>query len=101
MHSRAHRLAVAISLACLIAFLLFPMISITDDLNSGAVVAEGATPKHWVPPIELFALVGTGLLIAFSAQSSTWADGSILSELGSPFQELLPFDMSRRPPPAV
>lgn len=100
-HSRAHRLAVAISLACLIAFLLFPMISMTDDLNSGAVVFESSNPKHWVPFVQLFALLGTGLLVAFSAQSSTWADGSILSEFGRPFQEMFSFHMSRRPPPAA
>jgi hypothetical protein len=92
---------VAISLACLIAFLLFPIISMTDDLNSGAVLAETPNSKHLLPSVELFALLGTGLLIAFSAQSSTWADGSILSELGGPSQETLSFHMSRRPPPAV
>lgn len=100
-HSRARRLAVAISLVCLIAFMLFPMVSMTDDLNGGAVVAESSNPKHWVPSVALFALPGTGLLVAFSAQSSTWADGSILSALGRPFQEPLSFHMSRRPPPAA
>jgi hypothetical protein len=101
VNSRSHRIVVAISLACLIAFLLFPIISMTDDLNSGVPLAEISKPRHLLPTIELFALVGTGLLIAFSAQSSTWADGSILSELGSPSQETLSFHMSRRPPPAV
>ena len=100
-NSKAQRIVVAVSLACLIAFLLFPVISMTDDLNSGAVLAESSNPKHWVPIVELFALLGTGFLIAFSAQSSTWADGSILSELGSPSQAMLSFHMSRRPPPAV
>jgi len=100
-NTRAQRIAVAVSLACLIAFLLFPMISMTDDLNSGAVLAETTNSKHWLPAIALFSLLGTGLLIAFSAQSSTWADGSILSELGDPSQQMLSFHMNRRPPPAA
>jgi lipoprotein signal peptidase len=100
-NSKVQRIVVAVSLACLIAFLLFPVISMTDDLNSGAVLAETTNSKQWLPAIALFSLVGTGLLIAFSAQSSTWADGSILSEVGSPSQQMLSFHMSRRPPPAV
>ncbi len=100
-NSKAQRIVVAVSLACLIAFLLFPVISMTDDLNSGAVLVETTNSKHWLPAIALFSLVGTGLLIAFSAQNSTWADGSILSELGSPSQQMLSFHMSRRPPPVM
>ncbi|HWG87381.1 MAG TPA: hypothetical protein VN679_06325, partial [Candidatus Acidoferrales bacterium] len=50
-NTRAQRIAVAVSLACLIAFLLFPMISMTDDLNSGAVLAETTNSKHWLPAI--------------------------------------------------
>lgn len=100
-NSKAQRIVVAVSLACLIAFLLFPVISMTDDLNSGAVLVETTNSKHWLPAIALFSLVGTGLVIAFSAQNSTWADGSILSELGSPSQQMLSFHMSRRPPPVM
>lgn len=100
-NSKAQRIVVAVSLACLIAFLLFPVISMTDDLNSGAVLVETTNSKHWLPTIALFSLVGTGLVIAFSAQNSTWADGSILSELGSPSQQMLSFHMSRRPPPVM
>lgn len=98
---KRQRVAVAIALACLIAF-LFPVISITDDLNSGAILAETAKSKRWAPFAELFAIVATGLLAAFSAhQRSTWADGSILAESVRAPQELFSFHCSRRPPPAI
>jgi hypothetical protein len=95
-----HRVAVAIALVCLIAF-LFPIISITDDLNSAAMVAETPKSKRWAPAAELFAIVASGFIAAFSAQSSTWADGSILCETAGAPQELFSFHCSRRPPPAI
>jgi hypothetical protein len=99
-NSRAQRIIVAVALACLIAFLLFPVISMTDDLTSGAVAADTPNYKHWFPTAELWVVVATGLLIAFSAQSSsTWADGSILAESILPFPGAFSFHLSRRPPP--
>jgi FtsH-binding integral membrane protein len=98
-NSRKQRIVIAVALACLIAFLLFPVISMTDDLTSGAVAADTPNYKHWFPTAELSAVVATGLLIAFSGQSRAWADGSILAEpvLSSP--EAFSFHLSRRPPP--
>lgn len=98
-NSRGQRIVVAVALACLIAFLLFPVISMTDDLTSGAVAADTTNYKHWFPTAELWALLAVGLLIAFSAQNSTWADGSILAGSIVPSQEAFSFYLSRRPPP--
>ena len=98
-NTRKHQVAVAIALSCLIALLLFPVISMTDDLNSSAFLAEGTKSKRGMPTVELFALVATGLLIAFSAQRSTWADGSILFDAGCTLQEPFSIHLSRRPPP--
>jgi hypothetical protein len=71
----------------------------TDDLTSGAVAADTTNYKHWFPTAELWALLAVGLLIAFSAQNSTWADGSILAGSIVPSQEAFSFYLSRRPPP--
>jgi hypothetical protein len=100
-NSRRQRIVVAVALACLIAFLLFPVISMTDDLTSGAVVADTTNYKHWFPTAELWVAVAAGLLIAFSAQSRAWADGSILAEAPLPSREAFSFHLSRRPPPIV
>ena len=98
-NSKGQRIIVAVALACLIAFLLFPVISMTDDLTSGAVAADTTNYKHWFPTAQLGALLATGLLIAFSAQNSAWADGSILADPGVPSPEAFSFHLSRRPPP--
>lgn len=98
--SPEERVAAAIALACLIAF-LFPVISMTDDLNSAALVAENSKGKQWVTIASMVAIVATSFFAAFSAQSRTWADGSILNNLPSLSQEPFSFHMSRRPPPAV
>jgi len=100
-NSKRQRILVAVALACLIAFLLFPVISMTDDLTSGAVVADTANYKHWVPAAEMWALLAAGFVIAFSAQSSAWTDGSILADPGAPSREAFSFHLSRRPPPIV
>lgn len=90
---------VAIALACLIAF-LFPVISITDDLNGAAILVDTKS-KRWMPSVELFAMVATGLLAAFYALRSTWRDGSILAEAPRLPQQICSFHSSRRPPPAI
>lgn len=100
-NSKGQRIVVAVALACLIAFLLFPVISMTDDLTSGAVAADTTNYKHWIPTAELWALLAAGLVIAFSAQSSAWADGSILAQSVVPSQEAFSFHLSRRPPPVA
>lgn len=94
-----NRVAIAIALACLIAF-LFPVISVTDDLNGAAILTETKS-KRWAPSAELFAIVATGLLAAFCAQRSTWGDGKVLSKTPRLLQEAFTFHSSRRPPPAI
>ncbi len=94
------RIAMAIALTCLIAF-LFPVISMTDDLNSGAVLPEGGKSKHWLSMTTMFAFVATAIVVTFSAQSSTWADGSILSNISKISQDAFSFHLNRRPPPAI
>jgi hypothetical protein len=98
--AKRHRIVVAVALACLVAF-LFPVVSITDDLNSGAILAEGAKSKRWMPSTELVAFVATGLLAAFYALRSTWRDGSILAQTPLMPQDVFGCQSSRRPPPAI
>lgn len=94
------RIAVVIALTCLIAF-LFPVISMTDDLNSAAVLPETNQSKQWIGMTGMFAIVTAAFVAAFSAQSSAWADGSILAAPPRISQHAFSFDLSRRPPPAI
>jgi hypothetical protein len=94
------RVAVFIALTCLIAF-LFPVISMTDDLNSAAVLPETNQSKQWIGMTSMFAIVTAAFVAAFSVQSSAWAGGSILAASPRISQDAFAFDLSRRPPPAI
>jgi hypothetical protein len=97
-NSKGQRIVVAVALACLIAFLLFPVISMTDDLASGAVVADSTNYKHWIPTAQLCALVAAAVLIASSALSGAWADTGIAAQR-VPHRQAFSFHLRRRPPP--
>jgi hypothetical protein len=87
----------AIALICLIAF-LFPIISITDDLNGGALLAETAKQKR-VLFAELAALVTAAFLVLAAALFNERY--ALLTNKRS--RALQPFvvHLRRRPPPAL
>jgi len=86
------------ALSCLI-WLLFPVISITDDLNAGQPVLAAASVKKPAQPA-----VATGVLLPlpllFPAPSPTgWRQINLHADLCGISQEYFAFDLSRRPPP--
>jgi hypothetical protein len=89
----------AVALVCLICF-LFPVISMTDDLNSsGPALLEPSKLKR----ILLYAPAIVTLLswIALQMpQENGWAVLERQRDAGLPLQEILTFSLSRRPPPA-
>jgi uncharacterized membrane protein YoaT (DUF817 family) len=84
-----------IALACVVC-LLFPVVSMTDDLNSGAAMPEATKFKIFMLPLvvtHLFSFVAC-------VQERIWATLSFEQEKKPAYQERLSFDLSRRPPPA-
>jgi hypothetical protein len=85
-----------IALACVVC-LLFPVVSMTDDLNSSAAIPEATKFKIFILPqvvIHLFSFVAC-------VQECIWATLFLEQEQKPAYQERLSFDLSRRPPPAV
>jgi hypothetical protein len=85
-----------IALICLVC-LLFPVVSMTDDLNSSLVMSEATKLKPLVSPIQcvhLFSLASVYVL-----PEHTWSTLVFEQERKPAYQERLSFDLSRRPPP--
>lgn len=94
------RVIAAIAMICLIC-LLFPVISMTDDLNSGSLAfLEPGKGKRILPSAQLIAVVFSWLNLEFSAKGICIA-ACRKPEVFLPQHEPLPFNLSRRPPPAV
>ena len=88
----------AIALVCLVC-LLFPVISMTDDLNSGGpAMIEPGKLKRLVQsaPVVL-------TLLSWSALQAPpevgWLTRDRQPDIFFPKQEIFSFDLSRRPPP--
>ncbi len=89
---------VAIALVCLIC-LLFPVISMTDDLNcSGPALVESSKIKKLVASAHvILTLLPWPALEA--PQENRWAALDRTPDLRRPSLEILAFNLSRRPPP--
>lgn len=95
---KRRRITALMALACLI-WLLFPVISITDDLNAGQFVFAASAVKN---PNHLPDLVQALLLpaSAISAPAQTaWRETNLHADLCHISEEFFPFDLLRRPPP--
>jgi hypothetical protein len=92
-----NRAVSAIALVCLMAF-LFPVVSITDDLNSGALLAETAKQKRL-----LFAELAALVTAAFLALSAALFNERYALPTSNRPRALQPFviHLKRRPPPAL
>lgn len=92
------RYLAAVALVCLVCF-LFPVISMTDDLNSsGPAMLEPSKLKKILPYAP--ALVTLLPWIALQMpQENCWAALERQRDAGPPLQETLTFSLSRRPPP--
>jgi hypothetical protein len=91
------RMIAAIALVCVVC-LLFPVISMTDDLNSSPAIPEVTKLKKLTLSnqfvIHLFSYV-----MIYSAPERIWARLAAEQEQKPAQQALLSFDLSRRPPP--
>ena len=88
----------AIALVCLVC-LLFPVISMTDDLNSGgpAIIEPGKLKNVVQSAPVVLALLSRSALQA--PPEGGWLTRDRQPDLLIPNQEIFSFDLSRRPPP--
>lgn len=94
---KRRRITALIALVCLM-WLLFPIISITDDLNTGQSVFEATAVKdnQFTDVVKAF----LSPLFAVPALSQTaWREINLHADLCDITQEFFSFDLSRRPPP--
>ena len=92
------RMAGWIALVCVVC-LLFPVISMTDDLNSSTAMAEPSKLKKLLLPAQMI----VGLLahvFVYSAPQHVWARLTDERSL-RPQQVALSFKLHRRPPPSL
>jgi hypothetical protein len=88
----------AIALVCLIC-LLFPVISMTDDLYSGPALLEPNKLKKLVQSAHaVLTLLPWNVLQA--PQENNWAALDRQPDVRLPLQRVFSFSLSRRPPPA-
>ena len=92
------RVAALIALVCLI-WVLFPIISITDDLNTTQSIVETTAVKkasHFNEVAKAFHMLFPLSPVSLEA---TWRDINLHADLCDICQEFFAFDLSRRPPP--
>lgn len=100
--SEKHRVAAAaIALTCVIC-LLFPVISITDDLNSGAAVFEARTLiKKWCVSLDVAGALLTAVTAVSSVRLAAWRDVNLHADVFHQLHELYASNLGRRPPPSL
>lgn len=90
----------AVALVCLVCF-LFPVISMTDDLNSaGPALLEPSKLKKLLPSTQAILTLLPWLMLQ-KPQEIKWAAPDRRRDVQLPLQEVLTFSLSRRPPPAL
>jgi hypothetical protein len=96
---RRRRITALVGLSCLI-WLLFPIISITDDLHSEQAVLERTAIKKVGPQNEIVSLFAAApVLTALPLLHGTWREVNLNADLTHIEQEFFAFALSRRPPP--
>jgi len=96
---RLSRAAVFMTLACVVC-LLFPVISMTDDLNSSPALVEATKLKKLL----FSAQVVIGLfspVLNYSSPERMWCRLAFEQHQDKIQQAFLSFDLNRRPPPSV
>jgi hypothetical protein len=95
--SERSELSACIALVCVLC-LLFPVISMTDDLNSSPAIPEATKAKQLLPAAEFVVRLFSHVVIP-APPDRVWA--TLAFEPGQKLirQEVLCFDLSRRPPP--
>lgn len=92
-----NRVIAAIALVCVVC-LLFPVVSMTDDLNSSPAIPEATKLKKLLPTAHFVVCLFSHALIS-APRERTWTTFTLEHEQKPVQQELLYFNLSRRPPP--
>lgn len=95
---KRRRITALIALGCLI-WLLFPIISITDDLNAGQSVFEATAIKKPGQPTDFARALHSPLLGVPAPAQTSWREINLHADLSYISDEFFSFDLSRRPPP--
>jgi hypothetical protein len=96
---RRRRITALIGLSCLI-WLLFPVISITDDLHAEQAILERTAVRKVAPQNEVAkSFVAAPVPTALPLLQVTWREVNLSADLTDIEQEFFAFDLSRRPPP--
>jgi peptidoglycan/LPS O-acetylase OafA/YrhL len=95
---KGRRITALIALACLI-WLLFPVISITDDLDSGQFVFEASAVKKPNHLPNLFQALLLPASLVSAPDQTAWRETNLHADLCRITEEFFPFDLLRRPPP--
>jgi len=92
-----HRGLVVLALVCVIC-LLFPVISMTDDLNSSPALPEASKLKKIAVCSQIVVALVDRVVLCAPAESTRGAIALQL-DLRAPSSEPMPFYLNRRPPP--
>ncbi|HLY98150.1 MAG TPA: hypothetical protein VKT33_03700 [Candidatus Angelobacter sp.] len=91
--------AALVAMLCIL-FLLFPVISISDDLNADPAILEATKFKNFLVLIQLLAALVAGVVVlALPSSRVLWArrtEKSVVPMLG-----VFAADLFRRPPPSL
>ena len=96
--SNRNRAATVLTLLCVVC-LLFPVISVTDDLSNGPAVSESSKLKKIIPSIHVVVALLSRVVLQ-ADQEKTWSARALHLNFGPPPEELLTFQLNRRPPPS-
>jgi len=90
---------VVLSLFCVVC-LLFPVISMTDDLNSSPALPETSKLKKITLPAQIVVALLDRIVLQ-AAQERTWDALTLQLDSRHPSEELVTFQLNRRPPPST
>jgi hypothetical protein len=97
---RSRAMAV-IALVCLIC-LLFPVISMTDDLNcTGPALVETSKLKKLAASAHVVLTLLSWPALLQAPQENRWAAPDRAPDIRRPLQEVFAFSLNRRPPPLL
>ncbi|HEY6971700.1 MAG TPA: hypothetical protein VJA94_20990 [Candidatus Angelobacter sp.] len=98
LESDRNRGLIVLTLVCVVC-LLFPVISLTDDLNSSPAISEGSKLKKAVLSVQVVVALLSRIVLQ-AGQDKSWSAQALQYDSGPPPEELLTFQLNRRPPPS-
>lgn len=93
-------LIACIALIC-VTSLLFPIISMTDDLNSAVALPEATKFKRLLASSGQMVIHLFSLALIYAPPARTWSALALQREVRPIYRAFLSFNLSRRPPPVL